>query len=65
MSFSFEPAYHNFLGITDVLYLENYEELRNLMFTSIKTVILTHKNIFGKQFPRNFQERIMGAGTAL
>ena len=34
------------LGITDVLYLENYEELRNLVFTSIKNVILTHKNIF-------------------
>ena len=36
------------VGITDVLYLETYEELRNLVFTSIKTVILTHKNIFGK-----------------
>ena len=50
MSFSFESAYQNFLGImiTDVLYLENYEELRNLMFTSIKTVILIHKNIFWK-----------------
>ena len=29
-----------------MLYLENYEELRNLVFTSIKTVILTHKKIF-------------------
>ena len=48
MIFSFEPASQNFLGITDVLYLENYEELRNLVFTSIKTVILTHKNIFWK-----------------
>ena len=48
-----------------MLYLENYEELRNLVFTSIKTVILTQKNIFGKQVPRIFQERIMGAGTAL
>ena len=50
-----------------MLYLENYEELRNLVFTSIKTVILTgtHKNIFGKQIPRTFQERMMGAGTAL
>ena len=65
MTFSFESASQNFLGITDVLYLENYEELRNLVFTSIKTVILTHKNIFGKQIPRILQERIMGAGTAL
>ena len=65
MIFSFESASQNFLGITDVLYLENYEELRNLVFTSIKTVILTHKNIFGKQIPRIFQEGIMGAGTAL
>ena len=48
-TFSFESASQNFLGITDVLYLENYEELRNLVFTSIKTVILTHKHIFGKQ----------------
>ena len=47
MMFSFELASWNFLGITDVLYLENYEELRNLVFTSIKTVILTQKNIFG------------------
>ena len=65
MIFGCESDSWNFLGITDVLYLENYEELRNLVFTSIKTVILTHKNIFGKQIPRNFQERIMGAGTAL
>ena len=65
MTFSFESASQNFLGITDVLYLENYEELRNLVFTSIKTVLLTHKNIFGKQIPRIFQERIMGAGIAL
>ena len=48
MTFSFESASQNFLGITDVLYLENYEELRNLVFTSIKTVILTHKNILWK-----------------
>ena len=48
MIFSFESASKNFLGITDVLYLENYEELRNLVFTIIKTVILTHKNIFRK-----------------
>ena len=41
-------SFQNFLGITDVLYLENYEELRNLVFTSIKTVILTHNNIFWK-----------------
>ena len=47
-TFRFESASQNFLGITDVLYLENYEELRNLVFTSIKTVILTHKNIFWK-----------------
>ena len=46
MIFSFESASYNFLGITDVLYLENYEELGNLRSTSIKTVILTHKNIF-------------------
>ena len=46
--FSSEPDSWNFLGITDVLYLENYEELRNLVFTSLKTVILTHKNIFWK-----------------
>ena len=65
MIFSFEPASQNFIGITDVLYLENYEELRNLVFTSIKTVILTYKNIFWKQIPRIFQERIMGPGTAL
>ena len=65
MTFSFESASQNFLGIRDVLYLGNYEELRNLVFTSIKTVILIHKNIFGKQTLRNFQERIMGAGTAL
>ena len=65
MTFSFESASQNFLGITDVLYLEKYEELRNLVFISIKTVILTHKNIFRKQIPRLFQERIMGAGTAL
>ena len=36
MTFSFESASQNFLGITDVLYLENYEELRNLVFTSKK-----------------------------
>ena len=48
MIFRFEPASQNFLGITDVLYLENYEELRNPVFTSTKTVILTHKNIFWK-----------------
>ena len=42
-----------------MLYLENYEELKNLVFTSIKTVILTHKNIFGKQIP------IIGAGAPL
>ena len=48
MIFGCEPDSWNFLGITDVLYLENYEELRNLMFTSIKTVILTHNNIFWK-----------------
>ena len=65
MIFGCESDSWNFLGITDVLYLENYEELRNLVFTSIKTVILTHKNIFWKQIPRIFQERIMGAGTAL
>ena len=48
MIFSFESASQNFLGITDVFYLDNYEELRNLVFTSVKTVILTHKNIFGE-----------------
>ena len=48
MIFGCESDSWNFLGITDVLYLENYEELRNLVFTSIKTVILTHKNIFWK-----------------
>ena len=48
-----------------MLYLENYAELTNLVFTSIKTVILTHKNIFGKQIPIIFQESIMGAATAL
>ena len=58
-------ASENFLGNTDVLYLENCEELTNLVFTSRKTVILTYKNIFGKQIPRNFQEIIMGAGNAL
>ena len=65
MIFSFESAFQNFLGITDVLYLENYEELRNLVFTSIKNVILSHKIFFGKQIPRISKERIMGAGTAL
>ena len=48
MIFSFETAFQNFLGITDVLYLENYEELTNLVFTSIQIVILIHKNIFWK-----------------
>ena len=65
MTFSFESASQNFLGITDVLYLENYEELTNLVFTCIKTVILTHIIFLGKQIPRIFPERIMGAGTAL
>ena len=46
MTFSLESASQNFLGITEMLYLENYEELRTLVVTSIKTVILTHKNIF-------------------
>ena len=62
MIFSFEPASQNFLGITDVLYLENYEELRNLVFTSIKTVILTHKNIFWKTDFYNFPGNNNGSG---
>ena len=35
-------------NVAHVLYLGNYEELRHLVFTSIKTVILTYKNIFWK-----------------
>ena len=38
----------NFLGITDVLYLEKYEELRNLVCARTKIWILTHNNIFRK-----------------
>ena len=62
MIFSFESASQNFLGITDVLYLENYEELRNLVFTRIKTVILTHKNIFWKTDSYNFPGKNNGSG---
>ena len=62
MIFSFESASYNFLGITDVLYLENYEELRNLVFTSVKTVILTHKNILGKTDSYNFPGKNNGSG---
>ena len=40
------PASGNILGNTDVLYLENYEELTNWVCTSKKIVILTLKNIF-------------------
>ena len=43
-----EPASWNFLGITDVLYLENYEELENLVRTSKKIVLLTPRDIFVK-----------------
>jgi len=46
MIFGCESDSWNFLGITDVLYLENYEELRNLMGKNRKTVIVTHTNIF-------------------
>ena len=60
------PASENFPGITDVLYLENYEELTNLMRAIRKTVILTHKSIFCEnQVPRNFQEGKMGADRML
>ena len=41
-----EPVSWNFLGITDVLYLENYEELENLVRTSKKIVLLTPRVIF-------------------
>ena len=37
---------HQLKNVTHVLYLENYEEMRNLVFTSKKNVILTPKNIF-------------------
>ena len=43
-----KPASWNVLGSTDVLYLENYEELRNLVCARTKIWILTHKNIFRK-----------------
>ena len=62
MIFGCESDSWNFLGITDVLYLENYEELRNLVFTSIKTVILTHKNIFWKTDSYNFPGKNNGSG---
>ena len=62
MTFSFESASQNFLGIRDVLYLGNYEELRNLVFTSIKTVILTHKNIFWKRDSSKFPGKNNGSG---
>ena len=48
-----------------MLYLENYEELRHLVCTSTKIVLLTPKNILENQIPRIFQERIIGAGTPL
>ena len=45
---SFVPVSWNVLGITDVLYLGKYEELRNLVCARTKIWILTHKNIFRK-----------------
>jgi hypothetical protein len=48
MIFGSELGSWNFLGITDVLYLEKYEELRNLVCARTKIWILTHKNIFRK-----------------
>ena len=62
MTFSFESASQNFLGITVVLYLEKYEELRNLVFTGIKTVILTHENNFWKTDSWNFPGKNNGSG---
>ena len=54
MILSFEPASQNFLGTTDMLYLENFEELRHLVCTSTKIALLTPKNIFGKPDSYNF-----------
>ena len=45
-----------------MLYLENYAELRNLVFTSIKTVILAYKNIFGETDSQNFPGKDNGSG---
>ena len=45
-----------------MLYLENYEEMRNLVFTSKKIVILTPKNIFWKTDSYNFPGKNNGSG---
>ena len=63
--FSFVPVSQNFLGITDVLYLKNYEELSNLVVTKTKTVLLTYNDFFGKPDSQNFPRKNNGGGQCV